>query len=74
MDEYEQLQKFFIEKQKENLRLKQELTNLKEKLSDDNSDFSRISDKQKENKTSNYNKFLNIFYLYKKAEIYFILK
>ena len=53
MDEYEQLQKFFIEKQKENLRLKQELTNLKEKLSDDNSDFSRISDKQKENKTSN---------------------
>ncbi len=53
MDEYEQLQKFFIEKQKENSRLKQELTNLKEKLSDDNSDFSGMSDKNKEIKTSN---------------------
>jgi len=48
MDEYEQLQRFFIEKQKENLRLKQELNNIKEKLSDDNSEFSRLSDKHKE--------------------------
>lgn len=54
MDEYEQLQKFFIEKQKENLRLKQEITNLKEGLSDDNCDFSRISDSKKENKQSKY--------------------
>lgn len=52
MDEYEQLQKFFIEKQKENLRLKQEITNLKEGLSEDNCDYSRISDNKKENKTS----------------------
>lgn len=52
MDEYEQLQKFFIEKQKENLRLKQEITNLKEGLCDDNCDFSRISDNKKDNKIS----------------------
>ncbi len=48
MDEYEQLQKFFIEKQKENLRLKQEITNLKEGLSDDNCDFTRLSDNKKD--------------------------
>lgn len=52
MDEYEQLQKFFIEKQKENLRLKQEITSLKEGLSDDNCDFSGMSDNKKDNKTS----------------------
>jgi len=56
MDEYEQLQKFFIEKQKENLRLKQEITNLKEGLSDDNYDFNRNYDKQKENKNNSKNK------------------
>lgn len=54
MDEYEQLQNFFIEKQKENLRLKQELNSLKEKLSDDNCDMSLISDKQKDNKASKF--------------------
>ncbi len=58
MDEYEELQQFFIEKQKENLRLKQELNNLKEKLSDDNSEFSRVSEKQKDNKFGKLYKFL----------------
>lgn len=64
MEEYEQLQKFFIEKQKENMRLKQELNTLKEKLSDEDSEPSRISDMQKENKASMY-------FFYKNFHLFF---
>ena len=54
MEEYEQLKKYFIDKEKENLKLKQELIYLKEKLSDENSDYSRASDKLKENKPCSF--------------------
>jgi hypothetical protein len=50
-DEYEQLKKCFdIEKQK-NSNLMKEINNLKDKLSNDNSEFSRISEKTKENQS-----------------------
>lgn len=52
MEEYELLKKFFIEKEKENIKLKQELICLKKKLSDDNLDSSQISEKQSENNNS----------------------
>ena len=60
MEEYELLKKFFIEKEKENLKLKQELISIKKKLSEDNLDSSQISEKQSENNYSKLSKEISI--------------
>jgi len=55
-DEYEQLKKCFDLEKLKNYNLMNEINNLKDKLSDDNdnSEFSRISEKTKENQSGNF--------------------